>query len=33
MELTEQCRQVILASPRIVASGQLVDDARTETPA
>lgn len=31
--LAEQCRQAILASPRTVVGGQLVDNARTDTPA
>ena len=30
--LAEQCRQVILASPRTVVGSQLVDRARTDTP-
>jgi hypothetical protein len=32
-DLAERCRQRILASPRTVVAGALVDNARTDTPA
>ena len=31
-ELAEQCRQLILASPRTLAGGVLIDSARTDNP-
>jgi hypothetical protein len=32
-DLAERARQVILASPRTVVDGQLIDNAKTDTPA
>lgn len=32
-DLAEQARQAILASPRSVVNGQLIDNAKTDTPA